>query len=903
MLSLLRSFFFALFFCCAAAIQAQSLLETRFDGTEMGKTLTVVLHDIESKHHGRFYFNKEWIESIVIQDSYPGKTLAEVLDVLFAGTDLTYLSPYPQVVIILHDPTQAIVHRQALLKAVSERKKIERMTFGRSGKGLAKGKITVSGTVIDLKTDLPLAGANIRLGGSATATSTDVNGKYSITIEPGSHILSFTFIDYEEKVIDLVAYEDASVNVKLAEIPVYLEEVVVEDRATREVSQIRIGQTQLSMKEIKRTPPMLGEVDLIRKVQMLPGVTTVGEAASGFNVRGGSVDQNLILYEGMPMFNSSHVFGFLSTFNAEAIRDVSFYRGGIPAEYGGRASSVLDIRGKEGNYEKWTANVGIGIITTNAWLSGPLKKGKTSLMASFRSTYSDWLIHTVKSDYGNLKKSKVFFLDGSAKLTHLFSQRTKLSVTGYSSHDSFRLLGDSTYRWKSTLVSARLDHQFTSDFTGDFTIGQSNYAYDLDYGDSTSAANLAFKINSTNARAGFNYQSDQHKINFGWQGTYYQLYPGKQSPTSEVSTANTFSLDKQQAIETAIYGADAWSVNERIMVEGGVRVPMFTQFGPATLNEYRPDVPRDVTTVTGTTDYGKGKPIKTYFGIEPRLAFRWMLTPTSSVKAAYSRVYQFLHLVSNSTAVSPIDIWQPSGKYFKPQLSDQWSVGYFRDLKENKYSVSGEVFYKTIQNAVDFKDGAQLILNRHIETELLQGKGWSYGLETTFSKNQGIFQASFNYTYSRSLRQFAGPTDEESINFGKVYPSNFDQPHIINFNWKVNITKRHLLTGNWTYHTGRPITIPIAGFIFDNTPVSYFTLRNQYRVPDYHRLDIALVVEGTHRRKKLGDGTWVFALYNAYARKNVYTVFFRSSPSGITRPYRLAIIGTILPSISYNVKF
>jgi hypothetical protein len=620
-------------------------------------------------------------------------------------------------------------------------------------------------------------------------------------------------------------------------------------------------------------------------------------------VRGGGVDQNLVLYEGMPLFNSSHVFGFISTFNAEAIRDVSFYRGGIPAEFGGRASSVLDVRGKEGSYEKWNTNLGIGIITTNAMVSGPIKKDKTSIIAAVRSTYSDWLIHTVKSDYANLKQSKVFFFDGSAKLTHLFSQKTKLSVTGYTSHDAFRLLGDSTYRWRNTLVSARLDHQFSSDFTGDLTLGQSIYSYDLDYGDSTNATNLAFKIKSTVGKAGFNYQTDQHKINFGLQGTYYQLSPGTQKPTSAESTSSPFSMDKQQAVEVALYGADAWSINERILVEGGVRLPMFAQLGRATINEYQPGIPRDITTITGTTEYGRSKPIKTYYGVEPRLTFRGMITPTSSIKAAYSRVYQYLHLVSNSTAVSPVDIWQPSGKYFKPQASDQWSVGYFNDLKENKYSVSGELFYKKINNVVDFKDGAQLILNKHIETELLQGKGWSYGLETSFAKNTGIFTGSLNYTYSRSLRRFAGPTDEASINFGKVYPSNYDQPHVVNITWKVNVTKRHLITGNWTYHTGRPVTVPLAGLVFDNTIVSYYTLRNQYRVPAYHRLDLALVVEGNHRRKKFGDGTWVFALYNAYARKNVYTIFFRNTNTGITQPYQLSIIGTILPSISYNVKF
>lgn len=903
--ALFRRFLILPLFCYSLVLQAQNALDVKMDGSEQGRKLTEVIPQIESKNAVWFYFDPQWITSITIEQNFSGKTLSEMLDVLFAGSDLTYVSPYPPVVVILHDPTQEILHRQALARALGQRKKVEQRTFGSPGAAnVPKGtRITVSGIVTDAKTKAPMPGTNIKVSDSQSGSATDENGKYSLTLDAGPHVLSFTFVDYEEKVIDVVAYEDAKIDVEMNDIPVYLDEVVIEDRAAREVSTVRIGQTQITMREIKRAPAMLGEVDLIRKVQMLPGVTTVGEAASGFNVRGGSVDQNLIQYDGMPMFNSSHVFGFLSTFNSEAIRDVSFYRGGIPAEFGGRASSVLDVRAKDGDYEKWNGNVGIGMITGNIMANGPIQKGKTSVIASLRSTYSDWLIHSIKSDYGNLKKSSVFFYDATAKVTHLFSTRTKLSVTGYTSKDSFRLLGDSTYRWNNTMVSARLDHQFSNTLTGDFVVGQSNYGYNLDYGDTTSATNLGFKINSTVAKAGFNYQYGKHKLNFGWQGTYYKLTPGIQTPASPESTSKRIALDKQNALETAIYGADAWSLTERTFLEAGLRLPLFMSLGPATYNTYAEGSPREIGTITGSMSYGNAKPIKTYVGIEPRLAFRWMLTPTSSIKAGYSRVYQFLHLVSNTTAVSPVDIWQPSGKYFKPQIANQWSLGYFTDRQENKYSMSVEGFFKSLRNLVDFKDGAQLILNRHIETELLQGKGWSYGVETAVAKNVGNFTGSINYTYSRSFRRFAGPSAVESVNNGNVYPSNYDQPHIINLNWKVSLTRRHFFTGNFTYHTGRPVTVPVARLNFDNIPVAYFSERNQYRIPDYHRLDLALVIEGNHKRKKLGDGTWIFSVYNVYARKNVYTVFFRSAPNGVAKPYQLAIIGTMLPSISYNFKF
>lgn len=899
----MRLSFFILTLIVSQALYGQNLLDIKMEGADQGKKLTTVLTEIESKYAGRFYFREQWIENITIDQDFSGKTLAEMLTILFSGTDLTYISPYPQTVVILHDPTQQILYRQALIKAIGERKKIEQQTFG-SEKNIQKGKkIRISGRVLDFKTQQPLPGANIRVSDLQSRVSADDEGRYSLTLDPGTYLFTFTFVDREEKVIDIAAYQDAVVDVEMIEAAKYLDEVVVEDRATREVSTSRIGQTQLTIKEIKRAPSMLGEVDLVRNVQMLPGVTTVGEAASGFNVRGGSVDQNLVQYDGMPMFNSSHVFGFLSTFNPEAIRDVSFYRGGIPAEFGGRASSVLDVRAKDGDYEKWNGNVGIGLITGNIMANGPIQKGKTSMSASLRSTYSNWLIHSIKSDYGNLKKSSVFFYDATLKFTHLISPGTKLSVTGYSSNDAFRLIGDSTYRWSNVLVSARLDHQFSQSFTGEFLLGQSNYGYNIDYGDTTNASTLAFRIRSTTAKAGFNYQTGAHKLNFGWQGTYYNLSPGYQYPTSPESTTKRFSLDRQNSLETAFYGADTWTISERSFLEYGLRIPLFMSLGPATMNVYARDRPKETGSVIDTISYGRGKPIKTYMGIEPRLAYRWMLTKATSIKAGYSRVYQFLHLVSNTTAVSPVDIWQPSGRYFEPQISDQFALGYFADISEDKYSFSSELFYKKIKNVVDFKDGAQLILNRHIETELLQGKSWSYGIETSLIKNTGKFTGSLNYTFSRSFRRFAGPTDVESIADGKVYPSNFDQPHIVNLSWKLALTRRHYFTGNFTYHSGRPVTIPLAAFNYDNIPVAYFSERNQYRIPDYHRLDLALVIEGNHRRKKLGDGTWVFSLYNVYARKNVYTVFFREAAKGVLKPYQLSVIGTILPSVSYNFKF
>lgn len=892
------------FLLCGSLIASgQDILKYKFDGTEEGKQLATVLSEIGKKENAHFYFIPEWIQSVTFLQNYTGQTLGEVLDTFFLGTDLNYVSVYPQVVVIIKDPSQALLRNKAIENAVREKKKIERLVFGEPG-SLKKGQqITISGNVIDAKTSEPLAQTSIRVSDTQYGTTTDQLGNYSLTLSPGIHVLSFSFVDYESKVIDLLAYGNGEINLEMDRVPIILEEVVIQSQATQELATSRIGQIQMTVSEFKRTPAFLGETDLIKQVQALPGVTTVGEAATGFNVRGGSVDQNLILYDGLPAFNSSHVFGFLSSFNSEAIRDVTFYRGGVPAEYGGRASSVLDIQSKDGNFEKWNVKAGIGVITSNITINGPLKKERTSLATSFRSTYSNWLVNSIRTDYVDLRKSSVYFYDGTLKLTHQFKDHSKLSFSGYSSKDEFRLVGDSTYRWDNLQGSVKLDRQLSGKLSSEFVAGISSYGYSVTNSQPLTASVLSYSILSSVIKAGFHYQNGAHKINFGMQLLDYRFNPGSLRPGSSESNARAFSLDKQHSIENAFYIADDWSFNEKIFIEGGVRVPLFISFGPSNVNLYKEGTPREVTGIVDTLNFRRGQVIKGYLGLEPRLSLRWAAGSTSSVKLGYSRMYQFLHLVTNSTAVTPVDIWQPSGYYFKPQRSDQISLGYFRDFVEKKYGASTEVFYKSIQNVLDFKDGAQLILNKNIETDLLQGRGFSYGVETFLSKNTGRLTGSFNYTYSRTFRVISGPTSSESINSGKKYPANFDQPHILNLSWKYSLSRRHFFTGNFTYHTGRPVTIPLSAFQFENTVAAYFSTRNQYRIPEYHRLDVALVIEGNHKRKRRIEGMWVFSVYNVYGRKNPYSIFFKNAGTGIPRPYQLSVIGTVFPSISYNFKF
>ncbi len=898
----MRRFIFLFFFLSGTVAFSQSILDTKLDGSEKGKSLSTYFQELEKTRTVRFYFIEDWISQITFKEGNSGLTLREALYDLFLGTDINYVEVNSNTIVLVKDPTQALQRNTIINAAVRGQKKIEKLVIGSKDKSVTKQRVTLSGTVTEAKSRDPLVGVSVLASDIQVGVVTNVEGKFELKVPSGSHVVSFSYVNFEEKVIDLDIYSDGSVKVELEEVPTVLEEIIVQDRSAREITTSGIGQTSISMKEVKRAPALLGEVDLIKQIQVLPGVTTVGEAASGFNVRGGGVDQNLILYDGMPVFNSSHVFGFFSSFNSEAIRDVTFYRGGIPAEFGGRISSVLDIRSKEGSYEKWGASGGIGMISSNLMVNGPIVKDKTSIAVSARTTYSDYLIKTISSNYVNLSNSSVSFYDGTIKLTHLFSEKTKLTGSGYISHDQFKLQGDSTFSWDTKMASLRLDHEFTKNFTGALVAGYATYGYDVSDKDPLTGFSLQYKITYPSAKADFHYNLGKHKIGFGAQGTYYDFNPGTFSPSSPSSNKKFIQMDYQKSIESGLYVGDQIDLATRLHMDAGLRYSVFQSIGPANVNIYAPGVPRETTSLIDTVHYGSGQKVVTFDNWEPRLGLRYELTNESSIKIGYNRIFQYLQLVTNTTAVTPVDIWQPSGPYFKPQMADQISIGYFRNFKEKKYEAFVEAYYKKIENVLDFKDGAQLILNPQIETALLQGKARAYGAEFQIAKSSGRLVGSFSYAYSRSLRTIQGLYPQETINNGKEYASNYDQPHVINLSWKYNISRRYFFTGGFTYRTGRPITLPLSAFTVDNFTVSAFSDRNQFRIPDYHRLDLALVIEGNHKRKKFWDGTWTFSVYNVYGRKNPYTIFFKEVRPGILRPYRLAIIGTALPSISYSFK-
>ncbi|MCS6973188.1 MAG: TonB-dependent receptor [Cyclobacteriaceae bacterium] len=856
---------------------------------------------IKAEQEGKikFFYNPDWVVHLYIEQPYENMPVGRILEQILTDSDIRYFPLADYGIILVKDPTIAMVRAKLLEEATARKRSVQRVVIGNPVEYRTGKKVQLEGRLTDDKTGFPVKNATIEVLTAQTGTSTSEQGQFTLTLTAGTHVLSVRHNNYAEKVLDLEIYSNGKVDFVLEEVPVMLDEVVVTDQA---VVNSSLTTTTLKVTDLKRSPVFLGEVDIVRQLQNQPGVTSVGEVAGGFNVRGGGPDQNLILYDGIQVFNTTHALGFFSAFNADAVQRVRFYKGSIPAEFGGRASSVLEVTSREGDPNRWKGSGGIGFLSSFFSLGGPLKKEKTTLMTSVRSTYSDWVLNTINSNYTSLKNSLLSFYDGSVKLTHNFSEKSKLTFSGYLSRDRMRLITDTLFQWNNALGSISFSRNVNPRFYYTLQVGTGTYAYRVEEPAMLNAFRLSYSMFYPSFRADFSY-GDDLPLNFGLQGTWYTFYPGVLKPLSPASNVPEQSVPAERAVEAAPYVGKSFQVIPRLNVDLGLRYALYAQMGPDTVFTYQPDVPREEEYINGFRTYGSGKVIRFYQGAEPRISAVYKLSETRSVKAGFNRMYQFVHLISNTLAVTPADIWKLSDTYIQPQRTDHISAGYFQILNDNLFEISAEGFYKHMVNVLDFKDGALLILNNKLETALLPGTGRAYGIELSATKNRGRLQGNINYTFSRSLRKINGRFDSEKINNGSWFPANFDQPHIVNLSWRYGISRRHFFSGNFTYHTGRPLSLPAHIYYVDGIGISDFPERNTYRLRDYHRLDLAFIIEGNHKRKKIWDGTWIVSFYNVYARKNPYSVFFREDEYGILKPYQLAVIGTIVPSVTYMLKF
>lgn len=763
--------------------------------------------------------------------------------------------------------------------------------------------VTLSGYVSDLESDESLIGVSVLIPELNTGTITNEYGFFSLTLPPDVYTVQIRYLGFETLTRELSLNEDVNENFELTPQAELLDEVIVEENI--ELLNVRNPQmsvNKLAINTIKKIPAVLGEVDVIKSITLLPGVTNAGEGASGFNVRGGAADQNLILLDEAIIFNSSHLFGFFSVFNPDAIKDIQLYKGGIPASYGGRASSVLNIYQKEGNRKKLESQGGIGLISSRLLLEGPLKKEKSSFLIGGRSSYAHLFLPLIES----VDNNKAYFYDLNTKLSYTLNDRNTIYLSGYFGRDVFDIDNLFDLAYGNSVANFRWNHLFSNKLFSNLSLIYSDYDYTLDFGLAEFDWNLG--ITNFNFKYDFkHYVNDKVKLEYGLNGIYYKFDPGFIQPTAESSPVQARKLDDKFALENAVYGGVSYQLSSKINLQVGLRLSNFLRLGQK-MNTYVNDNPLlyiessqiyEEAQPTGSVTYSKGEVIKSFTYPEPRFSMAYQLDSDQSFKLSYNRMAQYLHLISNTNSPTPIDVWAPSGKYIDPQLLDQVAVGYFKIFDNNRYNLEVEAFYKTIQNRLDYIDGAELIANDAIEQVLLEGQARAGGLEVLFRKNEGKWTGWIAYTLSRSEQQTPGRTPSEvGINYGNWYYTPYDKTHDLSITTNYDLNKRWNLSANFIYQTGQPITYPNAQYQFSGFSIPNFETRNSSRLPAYHRLDVSAVYSPKKR-----SGEWVFGIYNFYNRKNAASIRFQENlETGRNEALRLTIFG-IIPSVTYNFKF
>ncbi|MUV02939.1 TonB-dependent receptor plug domain-containing protein [Flavobacterium rakeshii] len=773
--------------------------------------------------------------------------------------------------------------------------------------GFSQEKYTLSGTISDMSSSETLIGATVYIVETQTAISTNEYGFFSISLPEGTYTIEISYVSFSTITETVNLNQNIRKNYELSSSSQELSEIVISDNQPRaNIKKPEMSVNKLSVQEIKKMPVVMGEVDVLKSILTLPGVTNAGEGSSGFNVRGGAADQNLILLDEATIFNSSHLFGFFSVFNSDAIKDLKLYKGGIPARYGGRLSSVLDIYQKEGNKNEFHMNGGIGAISSRLLAEGPLVKGKGSFLIGGRASYAHLFLKLADND------NSAYFYDLNTKLSYQLNENNNLYLSGYFGRDLFNLSNSFNNVYGNTVLNLRWNHLFNEKLFSNASLIYSDYYYGLELGFvgftwESGIKNYNFKYDFKN------YISDKFKLNYGVNAVYYDFNPGTIKPIDETSTVNPDQLDKKYAFEPAAYIEAEHELTDNITISYGVRYSMFYRMGQQEMALYANDQPvvfndelkiYEKGEITGTEYYSSGKTIADFSNLEPRAGVSFKLDDNQSIKASYNRMAQYLHLISNTASPTPLDVWAPSGKYIKPQLLDQVALGYFRNFKDNEYSLEAETFYKKVKNRVDYIDGADLIANNNIEQVILNGKARSYGLEILFRKNTGKLTGWVSYTLSRSEQQTPGRTSSETgINNGGWYLSGYDKLH------NLSVTGSYEYNNKWSFgaifalQSGKPVTYPNGQYVYGDLVIPSYGLRNENRVPAYHHLDVSATYTPKPDKKKGWQGEWVFSIYNLYNRMNAASINFRQNEdTGANEAVRLSIFG-VIPSVTYNFKF
>jgi CarboxypepD_reg-like domain/TonB-dependent Receptor Plug Domain len=879
---------------------------------------------IESHSSYHFYYDPAETDSLSVTLQTNRANLAQLLDLVFQQTLFHYAIDDNKRVFITKkftintalpanyfNPTGAVSRQEdrpdisattapkEKLKAAVENKIFE---IGVRGGRDSKVSATLAGYVKDSKTGESIIGASVYLDTPSIGVNTDQFGYYSLTIPKGRHTVTISSVGMKDARRQVMMYSDGKLDIELQEYISSLKTVIVSAEKRSNTRSLQMGVNKLNIKLIKQVPVVFGETDILKVVLALPGVTSTGEASNGFNVRGGSTDQNLILFNDATIYNPSHLFGFFSAFNPDVVKGIELYKSAIPEKYGGRLSSVLDVSLQDGNKKEWTGSAGIGLLTGKFTIQGPLIKDKTSVIAGVRTTYSNWLLNTVPSDA--YKNSRANFNDVNLRISHIINEKNTVYLTGYFSNDKFNLNNDTTYRYGNKNANIKWKHIFNNKANAVFTAGIDNYRYGITSTENkVNAFKLGFDINQHYFRADFNYSPNyRHLVSYGLNTIYYKLHPGSFTPQGQASLVQPTVLAPEQALESALYLGDQFTITPKLSVNAGLRYSMFNYLGPRSVNNYAEGLPRDTATITGANNYPGGKFIKTYMAPEIRVAVRYALSDSTSFKISFNTLQQYIHSLSNTVNVSPTDIWKLSDPHIKPQQGSQLSLGFYKNFRGNTIETSLEVYYKKTQHFLDYKSGAKLLLNSHIETDVISTRGKAYGVELLVKKTSGKVNGWLSYSFSRTFLQVDDPLAGQTINKGNYYPASFDKPHNVNFIGNYRFSHRYSLSVNLVYSTGRPITLPIGIFNLGGVNSLLYSDRNQYRVPDYFRSDISFNLDGNHKVKQRFHNSWSAGVYNVTARQNAYSVYFVQQ-NGKIKGYQLSIFGTAIPFITYNIKF
>jgi hypothetical protein len=763
------------------------------------------------------------------------------------------------------------------------------------------GTATLSGYVKEAKSGESVTGASIYVTNTKTGVATDQFGYFTIKLPKGRQVLSVRGIGMRDTRRQIILYSDGKIIIEMQEQITSLKEVKISAEKVANVRNVQLGVNRLDIKSIKQVPTVFGEADILRVVLTLPGVQSVGEATTGFNVRGGSADQNLILMNDATIYNPSHFFGFFSSFNPDIVKDVELYKSSIPERFGGRLSSVLDVTNREGNKKKFTGSAGIGLITSRLNVEGPIIKDKTSFSFGGRTTYSDWLLKLLPDAY---KHSSASFYDLNLDISHQIDDKNNLYLTGYLSKDKFKLNSDTAYSYSNRNINLKWKHNFNNKLFSVIMAGIDKYQYDVSSADNpVNAYKLNFDINQSNFKTDFTYYLNRkNTVDFGLSSIYYKLHPGSFQPLGAQSLVAPDVVATQQALESALYLGDKFDVTDDLSISGGIRYSIYNFLGPQTVYNYAPNLPKTSANLLDSTNYASGKLIKTYSGPEIRVSARYQLGDNLSIKGGYNTLRQYIHLLSNTTAISPTDVWQLSDPNIKPQYGDQVSLGLYHNLKSNTIETSVEVYYKRLRDYLDYKSGANLVLNHHIETDVIGTQGKAYGIEFLVKKATGKANGWISYTYSRTFLRQNDPNAGDLINGGAYYPANFDKPHDFNFIGNYRFSHRFSVSVNVTYSTGRPITLPIAKYEYGGSERVFYSDRNQYRIPDYFRSDLSMNIEGNHKVHQLTHNSFTIGVYNLTGRQNAYSTFF-TEQGGTINGYKLSIFARPIPFINYNIRF